>query len=53
MDIRGSWRRHRAKKAGADPLRDTNVAEEEVAVGDVTVNGDDSASKNNATSAVL
>lgn len=51
MTIRGSWR----EEIGSRPTeRHMNAAEEEeVAVGDVTVNGDDSASKNNAASVVL
>lgn len=36
-----------------DPPRDTNAVKEEVAVGDVTVNQDEYASKNNATSVVF
>lgn len=36
-----------------DPPRDSNAVKEEVAVGDVTVNGDEHASKNNPTSVVL
>ena len=35
------------------PPRDTNAVKEEVAVGDVTVNQDEYASKNNATSVVF
>lgn len=41
------------KKEGAEPPRDANTAKEEVAVGDVTVNKGDCASKNNTTSVVL
>lgn len=41
------------KKEGAEPPRDANAAKEEAAVGDVTVNKDDCASKNNTTSVVL
>lgn len=49
--VREDSKRRRERRRGANPLRDTNAAEEEVSVDDVTAN--DSASKNNATSVVL
>lgn len=49
--VREDTERRRERRRGANPLRDTNAAEEEVSVGDVTAN--DSVSKNNATSVVL
>lgn len=49
--VREDTERRRERRRGANPLRDTNAAEEEVSVGDVTAN--DSASKNMATSVVL
>lgn len=56
MNVRGGVEESERtqRRRGANPLRDTNAAEEEeVAVSDVTVNDDDCASKNNATSVVL